>query len=192
MLRAIPADARLCVLNAGIDVRARRRSGSTARQARRSVPYQFVTAPEERSRLARFACLCYSSGMQPSPFQQFVTFIYVRDLHVSSAFYGDLLGLALALDQGTCRIYRVAGDAYLGICLRNDTAASPMLGSLILTLVVQDVDGWHHYLANRGVTVEQPPQYNPRFNIYHCFLRDPDGYLVEIQRFLDPTWTHGQ
>jgi hypothetical protein len=25
-------------------------------------------------------------------------------------------------------------------------------------------------------------------NIYHCFLRDPNGYLIEIQRFLDPAW----
>jgi len=24
--------------------------------------------------------------------------------------------------------------------------------------------------------------------IYHCFLRDPNGYLLEIQRFLDPAW----
>ncbi|MCS6839138.1 MAG: VOC family protein, partial [Roseiflexus sp.] len=127
-------------------------------------------------------------AMKPSPFEQFVTFISVRDLHASDAFYGNLLGLPLALDQGTCRIYRVAGDAYLGVCQRSDAAASQTHGSLILTLVVQDVDGWHRYLADHGVTIEQPPQHNPRFNIYHCFLRDPDGYLVEIQRFLDPAW----
>ncbi|MGB9755223.1 MAG: glyoxalase [Roseiflexus castenholzii] len=126
--------------------------------------------------------------MRPASFEQFVTFIYVRDLNASAAFYGDLLGLPLALDQGTCRIYCVASDAYLGVCQRNDTAAPPMPGSLILTLVTHDVDEWHRYLADRGVTVAQPPQYNPRFNIYHCFLRDPDGYLVEIQRFLDPAW----
>ncbi|OQY24133.1 MAG: hypothetical protein DRJ03_06405 [Chloroflexi bacterium] len=29
---------------------------------------------------------------------------------------------------------------------------------------------------------------NPRYNIYHCFLRDPNGYLIEIQRFLDSAW----
>lgn len=127
-------------------------------------------------------------AMRSSHFEQFVTFIYVRDLHASDAFYSGLLGLSLALDQGTCRIYRVAGDAYLGICQRSDAVAPPTPGSLILTLVAQDVDGWHRYLADRGVTIEQPPQYNPRFNIYHCFLRDPDGYLVEIQRFLDPAW----
>ncbi len=126
--------------------------------------------------------------MRPSSFEQFVTFIYVRDIRASDAFYGDLLGLPLVLDQGACRIYRVAGDAYLGVCQQRDAAVAQAPGSLILTLVASDVDGWHRYLAERGVPVEQAPQYNPRFNIYHCFLRDPDGYLIEIQRFLDPEW----
>ncbi len=29
---------------------------------------------------------------------------------------------------------------------------------------------------------------NPEYRIYHCFLRDPDGYQIEIQRFDDPAW----
>jgi catechol 2,3-dioxygenase-like lactoylglutathione lyase family enzyme len=56
--------------------------------------------------------------------------------------------------------------------------------------VSRDVDGWHQHLAARGVVFEQPPQLNDRYNIYHCFLRDPDGHLLEIQRFLDPAWPH--
>ena len=120
-----------------------------------------------------------------------MTFIYVRDLHVSAAFYENLIGLPLALDQGSCRIYRVAGDAFLGICQQRDAVDQSPSGALILTLVTHDVDGWHRYLAERGVVVEKPPQYNPVYNIYHCFLRDPDGYLVEIQRFLDPAWPAG-
>jgi len=24
---------------------------------------------------------------------------------------------------------------------------------------------------------------------FYCFLRDPNGYLIEIQRFEDPRWT---
>jgi catechol 2,3-dioxygenase-like lactoylglutathione lyase family enzyme len=117
--------------------------------------------------------------------------MYVRDLHISAAFYENLLGLPLALDQGSCRIYRVAGDAFLGICQRSDAGDPSPSRALILTLVTHDVDEWHRYLAERGVVVEKPPQYNPVYNIYHCFLRDPDGYLVEIQRFLDPAWPAG-
>ena len=40
----------------------------------------------------------------------------------------------------------------------------------------------------RSVAFETDPAENPKFNIYHCFLRDPDGYLLEIQRFLQPEW----
>ena len=59
---------------------------------------------------------------------------------------------------------------------------------IILTLVSQEVDAWYDYLSQKGIAFETPPQFNPKFNIYHCFLRDPNGYLIEIQRFEDPAW----
>jgi catechol 2,3-dioxygenase-like lactoylglutathione lyase family enzyme len=59
---------------------------------------------------------------------------------------------------------------------------------VILTLVTDDVDGWHARLAAKGVTFEKEPAANPEYGIYHCFFRDPNGYLLEIQRFDDPNW----
>ena len=32
---------------------------------------------------------------------------------------------------------------------------------------------------------EAEPQVNEKYNIYHFFLRDPEGRKLEIQRFLD-------
>jgi catechol 2,3-dioxygenase-like lactoylglutathione lyase family enzyme len=120
---------------------------------------------------------------------QQVTFLYARDLEASARFYGELLGLPFALDQGVCRIYQVAPGAFLGVCRRDEAPAEHgRAAPVIVTLVAQDVDGWHRYLAERGIVFEQGPQHNQRYNIYHCFLRDPDGYLLEIQRFLDPVW----
>jgi hypothetical protein len=43
-------------------------------------------------------------------------------------------------------------------------------------------------LKARGVALEAPPATKETFNIYHFFLRNPDGYLIEVQRFLDPAW----
>ena len=40
-----------------------------------------------------------------------------------------------------------------------------------------------HVLQARGVQFDKPPELNPKYAIYHCFLRDPNGYLLEIQRF---------
>ena len=121
----------------------------------------------------------------PEPFAQQISFLYTDDLPATARFYEEVLGLRLALDQGACRIYHVAGRAFLGFCAREE-AARP--DGLILTLVSDDVDGWHARLVERGAEVEGPPALNERFRIYHVFFRDPNGYRLEIQRFEDPRW----
>ncbi|MBE2202446.1 MAG: VOC family protein [Anaerolinea sp.] len=122
----------------------------------------------------------------PQPFTQQVTFLYTAVLPETAHFYETILELPLVLDQGACRIYRVAGSAFLGFC-QHLTGGAKTEG-VILTLVSDDVDGWYTYLRQKGVVFEKAPTLNEKFNIYHCFLRDPNGYLVEIQRFLDPEW----
>jgi catechol 2,3-dioxygenase-like lactoylglutathione lyase family enzyme len=114
-----------------------------------------------------------------------ITFCMTADLEATAAFYEQILELPLALDQGTCRIYATAPGAYLGFCQRKG-ATRP--GGVILTLVTDDVDGWYARLVARGASFEKPPARNEQYRIYHCFLRDPSGYLIEIQRFEDPRW----
>jgi catechol 2,3-dioxygenase-like lactoylglutathione lyase family enzyme len=126
--------------------------------------------------------------MRPQ-FKQQVTFLYTRDLATVAAFYEETLGLPLALDQGSCRIYQVAAGAFLGFCQREETPAEPR--GVIITLVSDEVDAWYEQLQGQGVVFEKPPQRNETYHIYHCFLRDPDGNLVEIQHFLDPAWPAG-
>lgn len=119
------------------------------------------------------------------PFSGAVTFCYTADLEGTARFYEETLGLQLALDQGACRIYRVTDTAYLGFCTRED---APRPDGVILCLLRPDVEDFCATLAERRVTFEKEPQPNPRFRIFHAFLRDPSGYLVEIQRFEDPAW----
>lgn len=114
-----------------------------------------------------------------------IVFLATRDLSATAAFYEETLGLTLALDQGKCRIYRVAEKAYLGFCAKAEVTTHD---GVIVTLVTRDVDEWYRKLQTLGVAFEKAPAFNPDFNIYHCFLRDPNGYLVEIQRFEDPRW----
>lgn len=117
-------------------------------------------------------------------FAQQVTFLYTADLAATARFYEEIIGLPLVLDQGSCRIYQVSADGFLGFCQR--TGAAPT--SVIVTFVTQNVDEWHMQLVARGVVFEKTPTFNTDYNIYHCFLRDPNGYLLEIQRFCDPAW----
>lgn len=122
--------------------------------------------------------------------EQQVTFLAASDLRATASFYEEVLGLTLILDQGTCRIYQTVQDAFLGFCshLEMSRGASPV----ILTLVSEEVDAWFAYLGERGVSLEKRPTLNPVYNIYHFFVHDPNGYLIEVQRFLDPSWSDRQ
>lgn len=119
-------------------------------------------------------------------FSEQITFLSVEDLAHSTEFYEGVLGLVLVTDQGDCRIYRVGGDAYLGICERPGATATE---GVIVTLVTDDVDGWHIRLTEHEVLCERAPAYHPKYSIYQAFYRDPDGHLIEVQRFDDPAWS---
>jgi catechol 2,3-dioxygenase-like lactoylglutathione lyase family enzyme len=132
----------------------------------------------------------------PFSFNQQVTFLYVKDLERSAQFYGQTLGLELVLNQGLARIYRIgSGNAFLGICLSSSVQQAPPADraplGVIVTFVTGDVDGAYDDLRRAGVAFEKPPAINTTYNIYNCFLRDPDGYLLEIQKFLSPDWPSG-
>ena len=114
-----------------------------------------------------------------------IVFLATSDLTRTAQFYEETLGLSLALDQGKCRIYRVAREAYIGFCEQEDP---PSVEGVIITIVTQQVDEYCDLLRTRGVVFEKEPTTNPHYKIYHCFLKDPNGYLVEIQRFDDPRW----
>ncbi len=114
-----------------------------------------------------------------------ITFLYTDNLQATADFYENLLGLELWLDQGTCRIYQVSADGYLGFCERaNVLAEHPDVIFTLVTPEASDVDEWYQLLQAKGVQFEKAPAINPKYKIYHCFLRDPNGYLIEIQKFL--------
>ena len=124
----------------------------------------------------------------PLLFDQQVVFLPTSDLARADRFYQEVLGLPLVLDQGVCRIYRTGPHAFVGVCehLTTNSAAG-----VIVTLVSDDVDGWYQRLVAAGVDFEKPPSRNERFGIYHVFLNDLDGNLLEIQHFENPAWPVG-
>ena len=118
-----------------------------------------------------------------------ITFLYTDDLGQTARFYEETIGVRLKLDQGTCRIYQLTQNSYLGFCQRKGTSAPPLESAppeTIFTIVTADVDGWYEYLKERNVALQDPPSVNLDYDIYHFFLRDPNGYLLEIQQFLHP------
>jgi len=118
------------------------------------------------------------------PIAQQITFLDTTDLARTADFYERILGLRLARDQGRCRIYHVSGNAYVGFCERAG-ALAPLEG-LTFTLIADDVDAWCRHLRAHGVDIVKEPADNPPHRIYNAFIRDPNGYLIEIQRFWEP------
>jgi catechol 2,3-dioxygenase-like lactoylglutathione lyase family enzyme len=117
---------------------------------------------------------------------QQITFLYTTDLKTVVPFYETVLGFELVLDQGKCRIYRTVGrTAYIGICERPKPRQAD---GVIFTLVTQDVDGWYQQIVAQGIQPEHEPRVNDDYGIYHFFVKDPSGYLLEFQQFLGDLW----
>ncbi len=113
----------------------------------------------------------------------FIGFFGTKNLTEADRFYVGALGLKLYKDQGVCRIYQVPGGGMVGFCQHMDVTVSGK--SPILTFLTDDVDGMYQELVKAGYHPEHSPKVNEKFNIYHFFTRDPSGYMVEIQKFLD-------
>ena len=125
----------------------------------------------------------------PPPLERQITFLYAQDLAASRHFYETVLGLPLLRDQGRCAIYAGPGGALLGVCLANgprDNQDPRREGGVVLTLVTPAVEQWHAHLLALGIATEGAPAESSGFGITHFFLRDPAGYLLEIQRFAVP------
>ncbi len=124
------------------------------------------------------------AGTGLTTFDSQIVFVPVADLHRSAAFYELVLLLPMVLDQGGIKIFRGAGGGFLGLCQSEAPLAAD--DRLIFTFVTDHVDEWHDRLVAQGVPTDGAPRENERYQIYHFFARDPDGYRVEIQRFLPP------
>ncbi len=127
--------------------------------------------------------MLYSVGMKPNLFDQCVTFLRTDNLDRTTQFYEGILELPMVRDQGTCRIYKSCANSYLGFCTHDE---APHAEGIILTLVSDDVARWYQRLKKKGVEITAPPLYNPKYQIYHFFFKDPNDYTLEIQSFDAP------
>ena len=121
--------------------------------------------------------------MPDSTFDQQIIFLTVSDLEASSKFYGDIFGFRMARDQGSCRIYHLSGNSYIGIC-EGDSPKEPT-GSA-QCWVTDNVDDCYETARKHGLDIMFPPRLNEKYQIYHFYLKDPDEHVIEIQRFMDP------
>lgn len=119
--------------------------------------------------------------------QSQITFLYYRDLAPAARFYGEVMGFELVEDQGWAKIYRVGGNAFLGIVdEERGFHEAQDSNAVLVTLAVDDVAGWYEHLQRQGVKLLTEIREFEDIQVRCFFLEDPGGYAIEVEEFLRP------
>ena len=117
--------------------------------------------------------------------QSQITFLYYRDLEPAARFYQEILGFDLVEDQGWAKIYRVSGNAYLGIVdQERGFHKAQEKNAVLITLAVKDVFWWYDYLKRQEVKTLTAVREVQDIQVRCFFCQDPGGYVIEIEQFL--------
>ncbi len=113
-----------------------------------------------------------------------ITFLYYEDLERAAKFYGEVMGFELTTDQRWSKIFKVAENAYVGcvdgsVGYHKPNPAKPVM----LTVVVGDPDAWYEHFKAHGVETLNEPHDDTELNLRIFLLEDPEGYVIEIQKF---------
>lgn len=127
------------------------------------------------------------SARPEAPAELAITFFYYRDLPAAMRFYEEVLGLKLAIDQGWCKIYRIAGAAHVGLVdetrgMNKWQAAKPVQ----LCIRVPDVAAWYDYAKDQALPGLSEFFENDALGIRAFVFNDPEGYQIEIQSATRP------
>ncbi|MFC9647142.1 MULTISPECIES: VOC family protein [unclassified Streptomyces] len=144
----------------------------------------------------------------PAPVQGLVLthFLTVRDVHVSGRFYADILGGEVVLAENPCIVKIANGWIIMNpgggptpdkpeVVLTAPEPGDPV--SSFLNVRVADLAAFYERATAKGAHFLTEPL--DRKAELRCYLRDPDGYLVEVGQatgmlhgvFADPTPADG-
>lgn len=130
--------------------------------------------------------------------------LLVNDYEACFRFYSDVLGLSVLWGDENSRYaeFDVASGTRLAInqrevmaeALETDTADPelPHQDRLAVIFEVDDVDGTAERLVNDGARQVMEPRDWTAWGIRAAHFRDPDGYLLEINRPLSPVVEAGE
>ncbi len=126
-------------------------------------------------------------GRRVPSVQSQITFFYYHEIEPAERFYRDVLGFELVEDQRWAKIYRAAGNGFIGIVSGDRGFHQPrQTNAVLLTLVVEDVAQWYQHLKKSGVSLLTEVKEMDEIKVRGFFLKDPGGYTIEVQQFLDP------
>jgi catechol 2,3-dioxygenase-like lactoylglutathione lyase family enzyme len=128
-------------------------------------------------------------GNLPAPSEGFLAtlFITVRKVARSRAFYSEVLGGEVVLEENPCMV-KLANSWIIMNPGGPPTPDKPDISvvnyepgdttSIFLNLRVADIDACYREWSSRGADFVTPPI--DRGAEIRCYMRDPDGYLIEV------------
>ncbi len=111
-------------------------------------------------------------------------YLYYNDLPTATEFYAKTLGMEMVADYKTSKVFRMTADSYLVL---SDLAASMHKAeepkTVALALLTDQLDEWYTYLKTTNTPFKY--EYNLKPNRPHdgFVVIDPEGYLLEFERF---------
>ena len=122
-----------------------------------------------------------------APVELAITFFYYRDLPAAQAFYEEVMGFPLAIDQGWSKIMAIGGGAHVGLVdeTRGMHRSHPVK-PVQLCIRVPDVDAWHAYATERALPALSKLSENDALGIRAFVFADPEGYQIEVQSATRP------
>ncbi len=111
-------------------------------------------------------------------------FLYFRDLKRAERFYADVLGFELVADHGMAKIFRMTKHSFLTLVDATKgmhTADEPK--TVAIALVTENLEAWHDYLKKQPVKFKYEFNYKPNKPHDGFVVEDPEGYLLEFERF---------
>ncbi|MEO0142436.1 MAG: VOC family protein [candidate division WOR-3 bacterium] len=109
-----------------------------------------------------------------------IVFFKTRDLNGIVEFYAKKIGMEEWLRQSGCVILR-HGNMLLGFCQSEE-----LENQGIITFFYQNTDQVYEMYKRFRLEALTEPTVNEKYNIYHFFIKDPEGRMVEFQTFLQP------
>lgn len=113
-------------------------------------------------------------------------FFYYKDVEAATTFYKEVLGFRVAADYGFAKIMQVAPKSFITLVDHTEgmhSAAEPK--TTAIALVTDQLDEWWDYIQTQGIEMRST-EFNPvPGRPHHGFVAvDPEGYLLEFERFL--------
>lgn len=111
-------------------------------------------------------------------------FLYYKDLKAAGEFYTQILGMEIVADYEMALILRMTQDSYLILVdAANGMHTADEPKTVALALLTDQLEEWYTYLQNQKVQIKY--SYKPKAGSAHdgFVIVDPEGYLLEIERF---------